>query len=212
MKIVSSEVGIGSSSIYPKTLPQSFKSSLLSDHIVKDILDKWQKNSMLIPFISKVTINISVGAAQDRLDKAGALLERLTNRKPSIRKAKKTIKSFGISKKQPIAVVVTLRGVDAYKFLRDALMAVNNMLNEKNFDSNGNVAFGLKEHLLLPGARYDPGIGIFGMDIAITIERKGYRVIRRRIKRRSIPRRHRVTREEGILLMELLFGIRIVKS
>ncbi len=209
---MSTEVGIGSSSIYPRILPQSFKSTILSDEMVESMLKKWQRNPMLIPFISKVTINISVGAAQERLDKATILLERLTNRKPSIRRAKKTIKSFGISKKQPIAAVVTLRGTEAYRFLRDALIAINNTLSEKSFDPYGNVAFGIKEHLLFPGSRYDPNIGIFGMDVAVTIERKGYRVARRRLKRGIMPRRHRVTKEEGMLLMELLFGVKITRA
>lgn len=208
---MSVEVALGSSSIYPKTLPESFKSSILSDDVVKLILDKWKQSPMLVPFISKVTINICVGDSQDRLDKATTLLEQLTGLKPSIRRAKKTIKSFGISKKQPIASIVTLRGATAYAFLRNALIAINNIINENSFDSFGNVAFGIKEHLLLPGVRYDPAIGIFGMDIAITIERRGYRVSRRRVKKSKIPRRHRTTKDEGILLMELLFGVKIKK-
>lgn len=205
-------ISIGASSIYPKVIPENFQSSILPDDIVKAVLSRWRQNPMLIPYISKVTLNICVGAALDRLDKATALLERLTGLKPSIRRAKKTIKNFGISKKQPIAAVVTLRGAKAYEFLRNALMAVNNVLKESSFDQFGNVSFGLKEHLLLPGVKYDPAIGIFGMDISVTIERKGYRVLRRRIKRSTVPKRHRTKKEEGILLMELLFGVRILKS
>lgn len=205
-------VGIGSSSIYPKTLPETFRSTILSDEVIVSILNKWKSNPMLIPYISKVTVNICVGAAQDRLDKASMLLEQLTGLKPSIRRAKKTIKNFGISRKQPIAAIVTLRGARAYAFLQNALAAVNNILKESSFDSFGNISFGIKEHLLIPGVKYDPSIGIFGMDISITIERKGYRVMRRRFKRSSVPRRHRTTKEEGMMLMELLFGVRIVKS
>lgn len=209
---MSVEIAMGRSSIYPKRIPSSFASSILPSDVVSNILNRWHSNPMLVPFISKVTLNISVGAAQERLDKAAILLEQLTGLKPSIRRAKKTIKNFGISKKQPIAAVVTLRGYKAYEFLRKALVAVNNTLKESSFDPYGNVAFGIKEHLLLPGVRYDPEIGIFGMDVAITIERKGYRVMRRRVKQSSIPNRHRTTKEEGILLLELLFGVKVVKG
>ncbi|MEM3980024.1 MAG: 50S ribosomal protein L5 [Ignisphaera sp.] len=209
---MSTEVVVTKTAIYPKVIPESFKSSILTDDVTTSILNKWKQNIMLVPFISKVVVNISVGGAQERLDKAIALLEQLTSQKPSIRKAKKTIKEFGITKRQPIAAVVTLRGDKAYEFLRKALIAVNNILKESSFDPFGNIAFGIKEHLLIPGVKYDPEIGIFGMDIAVAIERKGYRVMRRKIKRSTVPRRHRTTKEEGILLMELLFGVKVVPS
>lgn len=209
---MSIEVSIGRSSIYPKTLPEVFKSSIVPEDKAVAILAKWRQNPMLVPFIAKVVVNICVGGAQERLDKAVALLEQLTGQKPSIRRAKKTIKEFGISKKQPIAAIVTLRGAKAYEFLRKVLMAVNNVLKEDSFDPYGNISFGIKEHLLIPGVRYDPEIGIFGMDIAVSIERKGYRVMRKKHKRATIPRRHRTTKEEGMLLMELLFSTRIVKQ
>uniref|UniRef100_A0A7C2ZNC4 Large ribosomal subunit protein uL5 n=1 Tax=Ignisphaera aggregans TaxID=334771 RepID=A0A7C2ZNC4_9CREN len=206
------EVVTGASTVYPKSIPESFKSSILPDDVVAGILNRWRKNPMLVPFIAKVVVNIAVGGAQERLEKASILLEQLTGQKPSIRRARKTIKEFGISKRQPIAAVVTLRGAKAYEFLRKALIAVNNVLKESSFDPYGNVSFGIKEHLLLPGVRYDPEIGIFGMDVAVTIERKGYRVLRRRIKRSTIPRQHRTTKEEGMLLMELLFNVKISPS
>ncbi|MEM1560025.1 MAG: 50S ribosomal protein L5 [Ignisphaera sp.] len=207
---MSTEVVVTKTNIYPKILPTSFKSSILTDDVTMSILNKWRQNAMLVPFISKVVVNISVGGTQERLDKAIALLEQLTGQKPSVRRAKKTIKEFGITKRQPIATIVTLRGAGAYEFLRKTLIAVNNILKESSFDPYGNIAFGIKEHLLIPGVKYDPEIGIFGMDVAVAIERKGYRVMRRKLKRGTIPRRHRTTKEEGILLMELLFGVKVV--
>jgi len=206
------EAMITSKGVYPKFIPENFKSSILTDDTVSNILSKWRQNYMLVPFISKVVVNICVGGAQERLEKAMVLLEQLTNQRPSIRRAKKTIKEFGISRRQPIAAVVTLRGGKAYTFLSKALVAVNNVLKESSFDPFGNFAFGIKEHLLIPGTRYDPDIGIFGMDVAVAIERKGYRIMYRRIKRSDIPRRHRTTKEEGMLLMEMLFGVKIVKG
>jgi large subunit ribosomal protein L5 len=191
-------------------VPETFSSSALTPDDVNLILKQWRKNTMRIPLISKVTINISVGGATERLDKAVKLLEQLTGQKPSVRRARKTIREFGISRRQPIAAVVTLRGQKALEFLKKALYAVDNTLKLSSFDEYGNVSFGIKEHLLLPGVRYDPDIGIFGMDVAVTIERPGFRILRRRVKRvASIPRRHRIRREESILLFEILFGARI---
>jgi large subunit ribosomal protein L5 len=204
------EITIHNNSILPKTIPEKFNSSILEPNIVEKILDSWRKNPMLIPRIAKIVVNISVGGSSERLDKAVKLLNQLTGLKPTTRRAKKTIREFGISRRQPIATVVTLRGSKAYEFLRKALTAVNNTIKEESFDNYGNISFGIKEHLLIPGVRYDPDIGIFGMDVAITVERPGYRVLRRRRCRvKSIPKRHRVSKEESILLVEILFGARI---
>lgn len=204
------EIAIHNNSILPKTIPEKFNSSILEPNIVEKILDSWRKNPMLVPRIVKIVVNISVGGSSERLDKAVKLLNQLTGSKPIIRHAKKTIREFGISRRQPIATVVTLRGSKAYEFLRKALTAINNTIKEESFDNYGNISFGIKEHLLIPGVRYDPDIGIFGMDVAITVERPGYRVLkRRRCKVKSIPKRHRVSKEESMLLMEILFGARI---
>ncbi len=191
-------------------VPESFESSYLDKATVQSILEKWRSNRMIIPRISKVTVNICVGGYSERLEKAVKVLRMLTGQEPSIRRAKQTIKEFGISRNQPIAAVVTLRGDKALEFLKKALYAVNYTIKASSFDPFGNVAFGITEHIALPGVKYDPELGIFGMDVAITFERPGFRVMRRRRCRRTIPKRHRVTREEAMLFLELLFGVRIV--
>ncbi len=207
------EVIICNNTILPRAIPEKFNSSILEQSNVDKILNLWRSNPMLIPRIAKVVINISVGGSSERLEKAVKLLNQLTGLEPSTRRAKKTIREFGISRRQPIAAVVTLRGSIAYEFLKKALSAVNNILKENSFDNYGNISFGIREHLLLPGIRYDPDIGIFGMDVAITVERPGYRVLRRRRCRvRSIPRRHRVTKDESMLFMEILFGVKITRG
>lgn len=202
---------IRNGSITIESVPETFESSYLDKAVVEAILSKWRSNRMLIPRIAKVTVNICVGGQSDRLDKAVRVLRTLTGQEPSIRRAKRTIKEFGISRNQPIAAVVTLRRERALEFLKRALYAVNYTIKASSFDSFGNVAFGITEHISLPGVKYDPELGIFGMDVALTFERPGFRVMkRRRCRRTSIPKRHRVTREEAMLFLELLFGVRIV--
>ncbi|WP_440060050.1 50S ribosomal protein L5 [Thermogladius sp. 4427co] len=176
------------------------------------ILEKWNSNPMLKPRIVKVTVNIAVGSATERLSKAMKVLEELTGAKPVPRRAKKTIRDFGIKKGENIAAIVTLRGEKAINFLRKALEAVGYRLKASSFDEYGNVCFGVKEHIHIPGVKYDPEVGIFGMDVCITIERPGYRVMRRRRARGRIPRRHRVTREEAMLLLRKELGVEIVQE
>jgi Ribosomal protein L5 len=60
--------------------------------------------------------------------------------------------------------------------------------------------------------KYDPSIGIYGMDVIVTVRRPGYRVIYRRIKRSKMPERHRTTKEEVIEYLKNNFGVNIVKE
>ncbi len=160
--------------------------------------------------VSKVVVNSAIGQGGARLEKAAKILEQLTGQKPSIRRAKKTIKGFGIRKGEPIAVMVTLRGKKAQEFLQRALDAVGRRVRESSFDEFGNFAFGVKEHLEFPGTRYDPELGIIGMDVIVSLSRPGERVALRRLKRARISRRHRVTREEGIKYAKEVLGVTIV--
>jgi len=186
-------------------------SEILPPELISKILKEWEENPMRKPRIAKVTVNIGVGSSGERLQKAARVLEMLTGRKPVPRKAKRTIKEFGIRKGENIAVMVTLRRQAAIDFLKKVLEAVGWRISAKSFDEYGNVSFGIKEHIAIPGVKYDPEIGIFGMDVAITIERPGYRIIRRRrCRKRHIPRRHRVTKEEAMILLEKELGVRIV--
>ncbi|HDJ95043.1 MAG TPA: 50S ribosomal protein L5, partial [Acidilobales archaeon] len=160
--------------------------------------EKWMKNPMLKPRIAKVTVNIGVGGSGDRLQKAAKVLEMLTGQKPVPRKARRTIKEFGIHRGENIAVMVTLRGKRAIEFLNKAFDAVGRRIKASSFDKFGNFSFGIKEHISIPGVKYDPEIGIFGMDVCVTIERPGFRVMRRRRARSRVPLRHRVSKEEAI--------------
>ncbi len=177
---------------------------------ISKIIEDWRSNPMRIPYVAKVTINIGVGESGERLQKAITLLERLTGRKPVPRAAKRTIREFGVRRGENIAAVVTLRKRDAEEFLKRVLEGIGWRLRASSFDEYGNFSIGVKEYLVLPGAKYDAEIGIFGMDVCVTLERKGYRVMRRRRARSTVPRRHRVSREEAMLLMALKYNVNII--
>jgi large subunit ribosomal protein L5 len=97
----------------------------------------------------------------------------------------------------------------AAQVLERALAAVDFKIKKSSFDEFGNFSFGIKEHISLPGVKYDPALGIFGFDVCVTIERPGYRVMRRRRKRSSVGKDHRVTREEGMKFVEEVLGVKI---
>lgn len=164
-------------------------------------------NIMLQPRIGKVVVNIAKGQSGEPLEKAMEILEQITHQKPCIRKAKRTIRAFGIRRNEPISCLVTLRRRKAETFLRQGFESVGNRISQKSFDENGNFAFGIKEHIDIPGTKYDPNLGITGMDVIVSIERPGYRVKYRRKAKGKVGRSHRVTREDAIEFIKNRFGI-----
>jgi large subunit ribosomal protein L5 len=167
-------------------------------------------NPMLMPKIGKVVVNISTGQSGEPLNRAINLLENLTGQRPCTRRAKQTIRTFGIRRNEPIACMVTLRGDRAEDFLIKALEAVGNRIPPRSFDKQGNFAFGIREHIDIPGTRYDPRLGIIGMDVMVTIERTGYRVTRRRRIKSNVGRSHLVSRDEAMEFIKNRFGTEVV--
>ncbi len=161
------------------------------------------------PRIQKVTVHMAVGESGELLQKAANLLEELTGQKSVNKVAKKTNRDFGIRQGEPIAVMVTLRGAVAETFLTRAFEALENKISLNNFDTYGNFSFGIKEHIDLPGVRYDPSVGIFGMDVCVTIDRMGYRIARRKVLKKKIHPSHRVSKQQGIEYIKNKYGVDI---
>lgn len=159
--------------------------------------------------IGKVVVNICTGQSGEPLNRAMTILENLTGQRPCTRLAKQTIRTFGIRRKEPISCMVTLREKRAEEFLRKGFAAIGNRINPRSFDRQGNFAFGIREHIDIPGQRYDPNLGITGMDIMVTVERPGYRVSRKRRGRSRIGRSHRVNRGEAIEFIKQSFGVEV---
>ncbi|GIU72531.1 MAG: 50S ribosomal protein L5 [Candidatus Nitrosocaldaceae archaeon] len=160
--------------------------------------------------IGKVVINIGVGKSGEPLEKAKRVIEELTGQKPSASYAKKTIRDFGIHKGEPIAAIVTLRGDNAIKVLKRLLAAKNNQIKRSSFDDNGNVSFGIREHIDIPGMKYNPDIGIVGMDVSIALERPGYRVSRRRYRKSKVGKKHRINKEDAIAFFKDRLKVEVI--
>lgn len=174
-------------------------------------VDDWKAYPMRKPHISKVVVDMCTGGGE-QLNRAETILEMLTGQKPVRSRAKQTVRDFGIRRKEPIAVRVTLRHKKAIDFLKRALEAKENVLLLKNWDEDGNFAFGIAEHIDIPGVKYDPQLGIQGMNITVCVERLGYRVKRRRKQRTKVPYRHRLTPEESMIFIRREFGTEILEK
>ena len=178
--------------------------------VTKPPRKEWVGNPMLKPVIEKVTVNMSVGKSGAPLEQAVTIIKQLTNQKPSKRKAKKTIREFGIRKGESIACLVTLRDENAKKFLRKAFYAVDKKLSKYCFDRLGNFSFGIKEHIDIPGTKYQPELGIHGMDVSVSLGKAGYRVKRRHRTKSKIGKDHLLKAEEAILFIKDEFDVEIM--
>lgn len=135
------------------------------------------KNVMEIPRITKITLNMGVGAAatdKKLLDGAVADMQLIAGQKPVVTLARKSIAGFKIRDGWPIGCKVTLRGDQMYEFL-DRLISIAiprirdfRGFSSKSFDGRGNYSMGLKEQIVFPEIDFDKIDRIRGLDITIT--------------------------------------------
>lgn len=158
--------------------------------------------------ISKITVNIGTGESGQKLEKAKKLLEALTKRKvvTTITHDRTT---FGMAKGRPIGVKVTLRGDQASSFLKAAFYAAKNKISAKSFDTTGNFSLGIQEYINMPNIKYDPEIGILGMDVTVTLERPGYRIKKKMIRSKAVGKSHQIKKEDAMEFVKKEFGVKI---
>ena len=135
------------------------------------------KNTMQVPRILKITVNMGVGeAVADKkvMDAATADLAKITGQKPAVTKAKKSVATFKVRDGQAIVCKVTLRGDRMYEFL-DRLVSIAiprirdfRGISTRSFDGRGNYSLGVKEQIIFPEIQYDQIDQIRGMDITIS--------------------------------------------
>jgi len=104
--------------------------------------------------------------------------------------------------------MVTLRRDDASNFLKRIIESKRNLIKSSSFDNNGNLSIGIREHIDIPGTKYNPDIGIFGMDVCSSLTRPGYRVAKKR-NSSKIGRNHKITKEEAMDFFKNKFGVKI---
>jgi len=166
-------------------------------------------NIMRQPRIEKITLNIGAGKDPQRLEKGVALIRAITGIEPLKTITQKRIPNWGLRPGLPIGCKLTLRKKPAEDLLKRLLQAKEFKLKPRQFDEGGNVSFGIPEYIDIPGVSYDPKIGIIGLEVCITLERPGYRIKRRRLRQKKIPRSHMLTREESMEYLKKNFNVTV---
>ena len=146
--------------------------------------------------IEKVTVNIGCGGDREKIERAKKLLKMLTNQKPVITLSKKR-STFGIARGKPVGVKVTLRKKKAENFFNRILEATDRKIS-KNQITDGIINIGIKEYIELPDIKYQHDIGMLGMDVSINLERPGYHVARRSVRKAKIGKKHKINIEDVI--------------
>lgn len=171
-----------------------------------------EENPMKEIRVEKVTLNIGAGEAGQKLENARTLLGRVSGKKPLTTIARVRSPTWKIRKGDQIGAKVTLRGAAAEDVLKRAFEAVDKKLNARNFDREGNFAFGVREYIDFPGVKYDPKIGIMGFDVCVTLKRRGARVVRRRrAAAAKIAKAHRVSADEARAFVAERYGVQFAE-
>ena len=168
------------------------------------------ENSMRKIFLSKVVLNMGVGKSGDPIEIGKKALTEITGKKPNARNAKKSQRDWGVRKGEPIGVAVTVRDNDAAELLKRLLVAKDNKISERSIDNEGNVSFGIKEHIDIPGIKYDPQIGILGLEVSVSLSRAGFNIKLRSQNKSKVGKKHRITKEDTIKFLTENFGVQIV--
>jgi large subunit ribosomal protein L5 len=162
--------------------------------------------------VDKLTLNFGAGKDQKQLEKGISLIKQITGIEPVKTITQKRLPSWGLRPGLPVGAKLTLRGEQAVDVCRRLLTARDFTLRQSNIDQMGNVSFGLKEYIDIPGVRYDPAIGVIGLECSLTLRRPGYRVRDRKLKKAHINTKHRVSQEDATEFMKQNFNLRIAEE
>ena len=138
-------------------------------------------NTMEVPRLQKIVLNIGVGEALTNgraMEAASADLAVIAGQKPVVTRARKSIATFKIREGNAIGTAVTLRGARMYHFLdrlvNTALPRIRDFrgLPRRGFDGRGNFSIGIREQIIFPEIDYNQIDKIRGLQVTITTTAK----------------------------------------
>lgn len=139
------------------------------------------KSVMQIPKLDKIVINVGAGEAKENAKVIDSIINdimAITDQRPAVCTAKKSVANFKLRAGMKIGVKVTLRGNRMYEFMdrffNVALPRVRDFrgINPNSFDGRGNYNLGVKEQLIFPEIEFDKIDKVRGMDICFVTTAK----------------------------------------
>ncbi len=159
--------------------------------------------------VDKVVINIGTGASDEHAASAKKLIELVSKAKPTYALSRKRIPTFKIAKGTKIGAFVTVRGPQAKELAKKLFGAVDNKVKLSSI-TNNTVNFGIHEYIDISGVKYDPSIGMLGMNVNVSFSRPG---LRTELKKRSagkVKRSHRtISRDELVGYLSKEFNVEV---
>ncbi|MDD5651575.1 MAG: 50S ribosomal protein L5 [Candidatus Nanoarchaeia archaeon] len=159
--------------------------------------------------IEKVTLNIGAGGPGDKLDKSAKLLTYITGKKPVQTETMERIPTWNVRPHLKLASKITIRKKEAHDLLKRLLKAVGNKLSDRKFDNYGNFSFGIPEYIDVDGIEYNAQLGMFGFDVAVTLERPGFRIKKRKLLNKKIPTKNKITKQEAMDFIRKEFNVKV---
>ncbi|MQC17241.1 MAG: 50S ribosomal protein L5 [Chloroflexi bacterium] len=147
------------------------------DSIAKQLQEEFgYDNSMQVPTITKIAVNIGLGEAVENANAVESALKDLTaitGQRPYIRRSRQAISNFKLREGMPIGVSVTLRGARMWEFL-DRLISAGlprirdfRGVPDEAFDGRGNYSLGITEQLIFPELEFDDVDRVRGLQVNI---------------------------------------------
>ena len=159
--------------------------------------------------LDKVVLNMGVGKSGDAIEIAKKALDQISGKKSNARNAKKPQRDWGVRKNEPIGVAVTIRNQDAKDLLKKLFEAKGNIVKGKSIDKDGNLSFGILEHIDIPGIKYDPKIGILGLNVTANLSRPGHSIKLRSKHKAKVGKTHKITPIEAKDYLTKEFGVNV---
>ena len=159
------------------------------------------KNSMAVPRLEKIVLNMGLGEATQNVKVMDPLMTDLAliaGQKPVVTRAKKSIAAFKVREGMPIGAMVTLRGEKMYEFLdrlvSTALPRVRDFrgVSTKSFDGRGNYSLGVRDQLIFPEIDYSRVDKLKGMNVTIVTTAKDDNHARALLRHFGLPFRQTV--------------------
>ena len=167
------------------------------------------KNLMKEIRLEKVILNMGVGKSGEPIETAKKALAQISGKNPNPRNAKKAQRDWGVRKNEPIGVAVTVRNNEAKELLKKLFEAKGNSVKRKSIDEGGNLSFGILEHIDIPGIKYDPKIGILGLNVTVNLSRPGFSIKLRSKHKAKIGKTHKITPDEAKDYLTKEFGVNV---